>query len=94
MESAFAGGSEEAQDAYDEAMNAIFSLQLECFRHAQPHRSKKDGSTKWAMIEMWPMQVSAMALCKRVVLSSITHHWNLCRNLLCRDENGATLCKG
>ena len=66
MKSPFAGGSEEAQEAYDEAMNAIFNLQLDCYRHAQPHRSKKDGSAKWAMIEMWPMQVSALMLrCKQ-----------------------------
>ena len=39
-------------------MNAIFNLGLECHRHTQPHMSHKDGSTKWAMIEMWPMTVS------------------------------------
>ena len=38
-------------------MNAVFTLQLECHRHTQPHRSKKDATTKWAMIEMWPMLV-------------------------------------
>ena len=52
-----AGGEEEAQSAYDDAMNAVFSLQLECHRHTQAHKSKKDGSTKWSMIEMWPMLV-------------------------------------
>lgn len=52
------GGEEEAQAAYDEAMNAMFNLRLECHRHIQPHKSHKDGSTKWAMIEMWPMTVS------------------------------------
>ena len=52
-----AGGEEEAQAAYDDAMNAVFNLQLECHRHTQPHKSKKDGTTKWAMIEMWPMLV-------------------------------------
>ena len=54
------GGAEEAQGAYDEAMNAIFNLQVECHRHTQPHKSKKDGSTKWAIIEMWPMLVRAL----------------------------------
>ena len=39
-------------------MNAVFNLQLECHRHTQAHKSKKDGSTKWAMIEMWPMLVT------------------------------------
>ncbi len=52
-----AGGEEEAQSAYDDAMNAVFNLQLECHRHTQAHKSKKDGSTKWTMIEMWPMLV-------------------------------------
>lgn len=52
------GGEAEAQAAYDEAVNAVFNLQLECHRHAQPHKSKKDGKMKWAMIEMWPIIVS------------------------------------
>ena len=52
-----AGGLAEAQAAYDEAVNAVFNLQVECHRHAQPHLSRKDSRTKWAMIEMWPMQV-------------------------------------
>ena len=52
-----AGGEEERQAAYHEAMNAVFRLQLECHRHTQPHCSKKDATTKWAMIEMWPMLV-------------------------------------
>ncbi|DBB14759.1 TPA: hypothetical protein ACH3X3_004373 [Trebouxia sp. C0006] len=54
-EGVYPGGEEEAQSAYDDAMNAVFSLQLECHRHTQAHKSKKDGSTKWSMIEMWPM---------------------------------------
>ena len=57
-----AGGDEEGQAAYDEAMNAVLTLQLECHRHTQPHRSKKDATTKWAMIEMWPMKVRTLAL--------------------------------
>ena len=65
-----AGGEEEGQAAYDEAMNAVFTLQLECHRHTQPHRSKKDGTTKWAMIEMWPMLVSVVLLGKQ-------HHYCL-----------------
>ncbi|KAL0039442.1 hypothetical protein WJX79_008577 [Trebouxia sp. C0005] len=55
QEGAYPGGEEEAQSAYDDAMNAVFNLQLECHRHTQPRKSKKDGSTKWTMIEMWPM---------------------------------------
>ncbi|KAL3144948.1 hypothetical protein ABBQ32_003454 [Trebouxia sp. C0010 RCD-2024] len=53
----YPGGAEEAQAAYDEAVNAVFNLQVECHRHTQPHISKKSsGIIKWAMIEMWPMQ--------------------------------------
>ena len=54
---ACSGGEAEGQAAYDEAVTAVFDLQLECHRHTQPHKSKKDGTTKWAMIEMWPMLV-------------------------------------
>ena len=60
-QSCVTGGEAEAQAAYDEAYNAVFHLQLECHRHAQPHASKKNGKTKWTMIEMWPMVVSSAA---------------------------------
>ena len=53
------GGKEEARAAYEEALHAIFTLNLECHRHTQPHKSKKNGHMKWAMIEMWPMMVCA-----------------------------------
>lgn len=52
------GGKEEAQEAYEEAYNAIFALQLQCHRHIQPH-TKREGTIRWEMIEMWPMQVSS-----------------------------------
>ncbi len=58
-----AGGEEEAEAAYDEALHAIFVLQLERHRHTQPYISKKDGRSKWAMIEMSPMLVS-LQCCK------------------------------
>ena len=51
------GGELEAQSAYDEALSAVFIKQL-TWRHMQPHRSRRDGKTKWSMIEMWPMSVS------------------------------------
>ncbi|KAL0021688.1 hypothetical protein WJX79_000250 [Trebouxia sp. C0005] len=51
----YPGGEEEAEAAYDEALHAIFVLQLERHRHTQPYISKKDGRSKWAMIEMSPM---------------------------------------
>ena len=55
--SASLGGQEEAQAAYEEAYNDVFNLQLDCHRHAQPRKSRRDGHVKWHMIEMWPMQV-------------------------------------
>lgn len=66
---AFSGGMEEADAAYEEALNAIFVLSLDCHRHTQPHKSKKTGLMKWAMIEMWPMTVSnAAQLCMPVAV--------------------------
>ena len=53
------GGEEEAEAAYDEAFHAIFHLQLQRHRHTQPYISKKDGKSKWVMIEMSPITVSA-----------------------------------
>ncbi|KAL3147885.1 putative 3',5'-cyclic phosphodiesterase pde-3, variant 2 [Trebouxia sp. C0010 RCD-2024] len=50
------GGQEEASRSYEEAYNDVFNLQLDCHRHAQPHKSRKCGGIKWDMIEMWPMQ--------------------------------------
>ena len=51
------GGELDAQSAYEEAHNAVFQLQL-TWRHTQPHKSRRDGKTRWSMIEMWPMHVS------------------------------------
>ena len=51
------GGELEAQSAYEEALNAVFIEQL-TWRHMQPHRSRRDGKTRWSMMEMWPMNVS------------------------------------
>ena len=56
--SMISGGQNEAIAAHEEAMHAVFTLQLKCHRHEQPHRARKDGRTKWAMLEMWPMFVS------------------------------------
>ncbi|DBB07279.1 TPA: hypothetical protein ACH3X3_008783 [Trebouxia sp. C0006] len=52
----YPGGQEEALAAYEEAYNDIFNLKLDCHKHPQPHKSRKDGTIKWEMIEMWPMQ--------------------------------------
>ncbi|KAL0049434.1 hypothetical protein WJX82_002295 [Trebouxia sp. C0006] len=51
----YPGGQEEALMHYEDAMTAVFSLQLNSHRHVQPYRSKKDGRIKWATFEMWPM---------------------------------------
>ena len=51
-----AGGHQEAKEAYEEAVTAIFVFQVECHRHTQPRATK--GKVRWEMIEMWPMQVS------------------------------------
>lgn len=53
------GGAEEAEAAYAEACHAILHLQLERHHHTQPYISKKDGRSKWAMIEMSPITVSS-----------------------------------
>ena len=54
-----AGGQEEADRAYAEAMHAVFTAQVDCHRHSQPFSRKKDGKVRWAMLEMWPMLVGA-----------------------------------
>ena len=54
------GGQAEALAAFEEAYNDVFHLQLDCHRHAQPHKSRKDGVIRWDMIEMWPMQVQCL----------------------------------
>ena len=52
-----AGGQEEADRAYHEAMHAVFTAQVDCHRHTQPFTRRKDGKVRWAMLEMWPMLV-------------------------------------
>ncbi len=58
IDSGLTGGQEEALMHYEDAMTAVFSLELKSHRHVQPYRSKKDGRIKWATFEMWPMSVS------------------------------------
>jgi len=58
MDCGWTGGQEEALMHYEDAMTAVFSLQLNRHHHVQPYRSKKDGKIKWATFEMWPMSVS------------------------------------
>ncbi|KAL0024530.1 hypothetical protein WJX79_001991 [Trebouxia sp. C0005] len=52
----YSGGEDECQAAYEEAVDAIFSLKVDCHRHVQSHMSRKDGNIKWSALEMWPMQ--------------------------------------
>ena len=59
---ASAGGREEALGHYEDALRAVFELQLDCYRHIQPYRSTKDGNLKWASVEMWPMPVGVRHL--------------------------------
>lgn len=42
---------------YEDAIRAVFELQLDGHHHIQPYRSTKDGKVKWASIKMWPMPV-------------------------------------
>ena len=60
---------------YEDAMTAVFSLQLHGHRHVQPYRSRKDGSIKWATFEMWPMSVSShlIFLVLSACMSSAAH---------------------
>ncbi len=52
-----AGGNDEAQAAYEEAVQAIFQLQLERYCHTQAHHNPdKEGQMRWECIEMWPIQ--------------------------------------
>ncbi|DBB11697.1 TPA: putative 3',5'-cyclic phosphodiesterase pde-3 [Trebouxia sp. C0006] len=52
----YSGGEDECQAAYEEAVDAIFNLKVDCHRHVQSYLSRKDGKIKWAAFEMWPMQ--------------------------------------
>lgn len=52
------GGEEESRAAYEEAMQAIFSLQLDRYSHVQPHHNPENqGKLRWECLEMWPLQV-------------------------------------
>ena len=53
-----AGSKEQADRAYAEALSACFDLEVEVHQHVQPYTSSKDGSLKWALLEMWPLLVS------------------------------------
>ena len=63
------GGEEEAMAAYEEAMQAIFGLQLERYTHVQPHRHPETGKLRWECIEMWPMQVLFQLMCTAIPIT-------------------------
>ncbi len=56
------GGKEEAERAYEEALNAVFDLGVDCHQHIQPYQSRKDGKLKWALLEMWPLLVKLLSV--------------------------------
>ena len=62
------GGQQEAEEAYEEAVTAIFVFQVECHRHTQPRSPK--GKVRWEMIEMWPMQVSLINEYQNMVVTT------------------------
>ena len=65
------GGEEEALAAYEEAVQAIFGLQLDRYSHFQPHRNPETGKLWWECIAMWPMQVMFGLKC---TATPITEH--------------------
>ena len=76
-----AGGEQDAQEAYEEAVNAIFVFQVTCHRHTQPHQTQH-GSVRWEMIEMWPMQVVAISLRHCTVSPEVALHLCCCYRVL------------
>lgn len=71
------GGEEEAEAAYEEAMQAIFGLQLERFSHVQPHRNPENDKVRWECLEMWPMKVLLVQLvcCEGTVIHNRHMFW-------------------
>jgi len=65
--------------AYEEALNAVFDLRVEFHQHIQPYASRKDGTIKWALLEMWPLLV-----CSSTQLISI--------NELCMQPSDKLCC--
>ena len=58
----YEGGEEEAIEAYEEAMEAIFGMHVASHRHPQCTYSKKrPGHKRYVMFEMWPLAVRCLA---------------------------------
>ena len=67
------GGEEEAMTAYEEAMQAMFGLQLERYSHVQPHRNPESGKLRWECFELWPLQVGlALSASEGTILRNIS----------------------
>lgn len=82
------GGKEQAVQAYEEALNAVFDLRVECHQHIQPYASRKDGTIKWALLEMWPLSVQSSTqliscACSPVARCSVA-------KTVCRTSNAFT----
>ena len=57
----YEGGEEEAIEAYEEAMEAIFGMHVASHRHTQCTYSKKrPGHKRFVMFEMWPLAVRCL----------------------------------
>ena len=65
----YEGGEEEAIEAYEEAMEAIFGMHVASHRHTQCTYSKKrPGQKRFVMFEMWPLAVRCLPVCQHCML--------------------------
>ena len=63
---AIAGGRAEADAAYEDAMDAVFGLEVDHYSHIlYQELPQAVGRTKsrWELIELWPLQVRIPCLC-------------------------------
>ncbi|KAL3140140.1 putative 3',5'-cyclic phosphodiesterase pde-3 [Trebouxia sp. C0009 RCD-2024] len=49
------GGDMEREEAYQEAVKAVFEKRVSCHRHLRCYTSRKTGKRKWTVLEMWPI---------------------------------------
>lgn len=91
-----AGGNKERDNAYDEAVAAIYENGSACHRHMRCYTSRKTGERKWTVLEMWPIadpldgklavMVSEynMTQQKELELQLSAQHLSLQRSTLCK----------
>ena len=60
------------QQAYTEAVDAIFTQKVKAHHHMQAYVSRKTGKTKWGELEMWPVHVS-FSLCLSASPCALQH---------------------